>query len=251
MNLINTLQPNQQFKMISFLTPSIAGIIFISVFLSQAFSAAHGLLKDCDTGYHIRAGEYILSTLSIPKHDMFSFLSPPLPWIAHEWLSEVIMAVIYKFFGLTGIVIFFSVLISMVYYFLFKILQSLKGNIIVAAFVIILVTASSQMHWLARPHIFSMLFILAWYYLLDAYQYNNQRNLLYFQIPLMLLWVNMHGGFIIGLSILGILDPINVSPFVNVSHKSLTFTCLIPRAGNQGHSFSAPAAYPVYMIVYI
>ena len=102
-NLKNKLQVNPQSKIISFLTPSIAGIILISVFLSQIFSAAHGLLKDCDTGYHIRAGEYILDSLSIPKYDMFSFLSPPIPWTAHEWLSEVMMAVIHGICGLTGI----------------------------------------------------------------------------------------------------------------------------------------------------
>src|SRR5210317_829607 len=126
---------------------------------------------------------------------MFSFLSPPIPWTAHEWLSEVMMAAINGIFGLTGIVIFFSILISFVYYFLFKILQSLKVNIIIATIVIILVIASSRMHWLARPHIFSMLLVLLWYFLLDAYQY-DKKNILYLQIPLMLLWVNMHAGFI-------------------------------------------------------
>ena len=203
MILTDKLQADPQPKIISFLTPSIAAIIFISVFLSQIFSADHGLLKDCDTGYHIRAGEYILDGLIIPKHDMFSFLSPPIPWTAHEWLSEVIMAAIHGIFGLTGIVIFFAILNSFVYYFLFKILQSLKANIIIATFVIILVIVSSQMHWLARPHIFSMLFILLWYFLLDTYQ-DDKKNILYLQIPLMLLWVNMHAGFIVGFILNGI-----------------------------------------------
>jgi hypothetical protein len=203
MILTNKLQADSQSKIISFLTPSIAAIILISVFLSQILSAAHGLLKDCDTGYHIRAGEYILDTLSIPKHDMFSFLSPPISWTAHEWLSEVIMAAIHRLFGLTGIVIFFSILISFVYYFLFKILQSLKSIIIIATIVIILVIASSQMHWLARPHVFSMLLVLSWYFLLDAYHY-EKKNILYLQIPLMLLWVNLHAGFIIGFILNGI-----------------------------------------------
>ena len=203
MNLTNKLRDSQKSKVISFLTPSIAGIIFVSVFLSQTISAAHGLLKDCDTGYHIRAGEYILETLSIPKYDMFSFLSPPLTWIAHEWVSEVIMAAIHTLFGLIGVVIFFSVLNAFVYYFLFKILRYLKANVIIAVIVTIFVIASSQMHWLARPHIFSLLLVLIWYFLLDAYQY-DKRNILYLQIPLMLLWANMHGGFIIGFILNGI-----------------------------------------------
>jgi len=53
-------------KITSFLIPSIVDIIFISLFLLLAFSAGKDLLGDVDTGYHIRAGEYILNTFSIP-----------------------------------------------------------------------------------------------------------------------------------------------------------------------------------------
>jgi hypothetical protein len=203
LNLKEQPQTPKKSKIFYFLTPSIASFVFIAVFLSQTIQTSGGLLQDCDTGYHLRAGEYILNTLSIPKYDPFSFHSPAPPWIAHEWLSEVIMNTIYRFSGLTGIVIFFSILISFVYYFLFQVLQSLKANIIIAAIVIIFVIASSQMHWLARPHIFSMLLVVLWYFLLDAYQY-DRKNFLYLQIPLMLLWVNMHAGFIIGFVLNGI-----------------------------------------------
>ena len=112
MNFKGKPQTPKKTRIISFLTPSIASVVFIAVFLSQAIRTSGGLLQDCDTGYHLRAGEYILNTLSIPKHDMFSFLSPPIPWTAHEWLSEVMMAAINGIFGLTGIVIFFSILTS-------------------------------------------------------------------------------------------------------------------------------------------
>jgi hypothetical protein len=194
---------NDPKKNISFFTPSIADIIFISLFLYLSFSAGKGLLNDGDTGYHIRAGEYILNTFSIPKEDIFSFHTPTLPWTAHEWLSEVIMAMTHRTFGLTGIVIFFSFIISLVYYLLFKILRKNNNNIIISAFIVILVLAASKIHWLARPHIFSLLFMLIWYYLLDEYQYNH-KNCLYFFPPIMLVWVNLHGGFLAGFILIGI-----------------------------------------------
>src|SRR5574342_225738 len=110
--------------------PSIADIFFVSLFLLLSFSATNGLLADGDTGYHIKAGEIILDTLSVPRYDMFSFTSPTLEWTAHEWLSEVIMALVYRTFGLAGIVIFFAFLISSVYYLMFKMLQTHNGNIL-------------------------------------------------------------------------------------------------------------------------
>jgi hypothetical protein len=183
--------------------PSIADIIFLTLTLLMAYSTGKGLLGDCDTGYHIRTGEYILNTHSIPHYDMFSFISPHLPWTAHEWLSELIMAILFRSFGLTGVVVFFIFLLALIYFFFFRILQAEKVNILLTTLVAVLAIASSQLHWLARPHIFSLAFLLLWYYLLDAYHYRNRNQL--FLLPLtMLLWVNLHGGFIVGFILLGI-----------------------------------------------
>lgn len=190
-------------KGISLLIPAIADILFLSIFLYLSFSAGKGLLNDADTGYHIRAGEYILNNMSIPRHDIFSYLTPPIPWTAHEWLSEVIMALIHRPFGLTGIVVFFSFLIALVYYLMFKLLRTGSGNIFVLTAFVILAFASSQLHWLARPHIFSLLLMVVWYHILDSYQYRYINRLVLLP-PLMLLWVNLHGGYITGFILLGI-----------------------------------------------
>jgi hypothetical protein len=174
------------------------------------------LLGDGDTGYHIRAGEYILKTFSVPSHDIFSFLTPALPWTAHEWLSEVVMALVHRASGLSGVVFFFAGIVAAVYYFLFKIIRSYKGNIFAAIAIILLVILSSQIHWLARPHVFSLLIIVIWYHLLDLYEYRG-RNYLYFMPPLMLLWVNLHGGFIIGMVLNGIYLAGNIAKFVTAT----------------------------------
>lgn len=190
-------------KALPFLLPSIADMLFLSIFLYLSFSAGKGLLNDADTGYHIRAGEYILNTLSIPRTDIFSFISPPIPWTAHEWLSEVIMALVHNAFGLTGVVLFFAFMISLTYFLLFKITRNCSGNVFPAILVAILVIGSSQIHWLARPHIFSLILMLVWYHILDLFQYGEKNRL--WLLPLfMVLWVNLHGGYITGFILLGI-----------------------------------------------
>ena len=183
--------------------PSLADIIFLSLFLVFAFYIGGGLLGDNDTGWHIRVGEYILNTLSIPRYDLFSFINPPLPWYPYEWLSEVIMAVIHGSFGLTGIVLFFAFMIATVYYLLFRMLRQCDGNILIAVLVTVLVIASSTIHWLARPHIFTLLLLIVSYIILDDYQ-SGKNNRLYLLPFLVLLWVNLHGGFIMGIILVGI-----------------------------------------------
>jgi len=191
-----------KFKL-TFLVPSLADTIFFVLFLILSLLIPEKLLVDCDTGYHIKTGEFILNTLSVPKHDIFSWITPPPRWIAFEWLSQVIMALIHRIGGLTGIVIFFAFLISLVYYMMFKVIQKQKGNIVVAVLIALMITIASAIHWLARPHIFTLLIVIVWYYILDLYQYEG-KNYLYVLPPLMFLWVNLHGGFFLGFFLGGI-----------------------------------------------
>jgi len=189
------MNSNKQSKIFWFL-PSIAEVIFI-VILAFILSGKGNLLGDADTGYHIRAGEYIIDNLNVPSHDLFSHVTPPLEWTAHEWLSEVILALIHRATGLTGVVVAMAILIAFVHVILLRFLRVSGISIIVAACIVALSAGASIIHWLARPHIFSLLLILIWYIILDTYQY-KKKNYLYLLLPLMLLWVNLHGGFIAG-----------------------------------------------------
>jgi hypothetical protein len=182
--------------------PSISEVIFI-IILVFILKGPVNLLGDADTGYHIRTGEYIINNLKVPTYDIFSHISPPLTWTAHEWFSEVIFALIYKAFGLTGIVVTVAILIASVYAVLLRFLKSSNISAIVSVFIASLAAGASSIHWLARPHIFSLLLVLVWYMILDTYQY-KQKNYLYLLPPIMLLWVNLHGGFIAGLILLAV-----------------------------------------------
>lgn len=186
-----------------FIIPSLADVVFLFILLLLAIFQGNSLLHDGDTGYHIRAGEFIIETWSVPQHDIFSFHTPAIPWTAHEWLSEVVMAILHQWFGLTGVVIFFSCLIASIYYLMFRQLRKDDGNIFAVVVIVILVFATSHLHWLARPHIFSLLLLVIWYRILDNYEYRG-INQLYVLPPLMVLWVNLHGGYITGIILLGI-----------------------------------------------
>lgn len=182
--------------------PSIADLFFVIILLFLVFSRKGGLLADGDTGYHIRAGEYIIENLSIPYHDIFSFHTPALPWTAHEWLSEVIMALVHNMLGLPGVVAFFAVLIAFNIYLLFKVLRWQEADIYIATAVTLLVVSSAQIHWLARPHVFSLLFVVFYHHLLEEW-HREKGNRLYLLPLIMLLWVNLHGGFPGGFILIG------------------------------------------------
>jgi hypothetical protein len=181
--------------------PSFGSTIFLGIFLILLLKSGSILLADGDTGYHIRTGEYIIQNWTIPTHDLFSYLAPPPAWIAHEWLSEVIMAVIYRASGLSGIVICFSLFLALTHVLLYRSLKSTCSDIVLVIGITAVAVATSSSHWLARPHIFSLALTLVWYQALDDYQFRHRNTLIYLP-PLMLLWVNLHGGFVIGLLLL-------------------------------------------------
>lgn len=188
----------------TFLLPSVTDAIFLGIFYVLVLRAGGAeLLNDGDTGHHIRAGEIILDQRTVPREDIFSFITPRLQWTAHAWLSETLMAVIYRSWGITGIVICFASIIALIYALLFRMLLKNSRDLLLALIVTVFVVISSTLHWLARPHIFSLLFTVICCHILGEFQYRN-RNLLYLLPPIMLLWVNLHGGFIVGFILIGI-----------------------------------------------
>ena len=144
------------------LLPSIGNIIFVAIFFLLIFGSGNGLLGDGDTGYHIRTGQVILKDWRIPGHDFYSFHAPALSWTAHEWLAEVIMALLFAWAGLTGVVVFFACLLAFTHWLLYQSLRAKSDDLILCTFVALLATATSSTHWLARPHVFSILLSVIW-----------------------------------------------------------------------------------------
>ena len=63
------------------------------------------ILTDQDPYWHIAAGRWIVAHGEVPYHDVFSYTMTGAPWVPHEWLSEVILAVTYDQFGWAGLVV--------------------------------------------------------------------------------------------------------------------------------------------------
>lgn len=164
----------------------------------MSLNVGNKLLVDGDTGIHIRMGKIILEKGSLPLFDHFSYGSPPFSWSTHEWLSQVIMSVVHDSFGLTGIVIFFIFLLSFTYSLFFVFMRHHKDNILLDILLLLVVILSSQISWTARPHVFSILFLIIVLHILNSFQYKG-KTYLYLLPLIMLFWVNMHGGFIVGI----------------------------------------------------
>ncbi len=138
------------------LTAALAAVAFC-LFI---FDAPRRLFTDSDPGWHIVAGEQILATGRVPHGDSFSFLHTGRVWYAHEWGSEVLMALFHRWQGLTGVVFLFTVAIGAAIWLCFRLHLMLGGDFFLACVMASPLVATAWTHWLARPHVLSYLFLL-------------------------------------------------------------------------------------------
>ncbi len=184
--------------------PSLTDIAFLMplVFLFARLEGVRTLLGDGDTGWHVRTGQWILAHHQVPRVDMFSYTMPGKPWFAWEWLWDVAFAVIYSHGGLGSVVLVSMVVICLTFALLYRLLLRKCGNPLVAIAVTCLAAAGTTIHWLARPHLFSMLFMVVFLDVLDR-AYEGRKALLWVLPPLMAVWTNIHGGFFVGIVLVG------------------------------------------------
>jgi hypothetical protein len=185
------------------LMPSIEDVLFVAFFV-KLLSLGDTFLRDADTAWHIRAGDVILQKGFVPREDVFSYTMLGEPWINHEWLSQVIFSILHRFFGLTGLVILTLLLLCFTFLYFYRFLLELHISLFLSVILTLLAATITSVHWLARPHIFSLLLTLVWYRQLDRYQRTGAKKALYILPPLMMLWVNLHGAYLTGFILLGI-----------------------------------------------
>jgi hypothetical protein len=187
-----------------FLLPSVADLLFIAALLGLS-SGALGrlLLRDAGTGWHIRNGQLMLLTHSITRVDPFSATMSGQPWYAWEWLYDVLIAAIHNALGLNGVVFSTAAIIAATFILVFHLAIRRGGSLPVTFFLLALMMGTSAIHFLARPHVVSWLLAVIWFELLDSAQAMPDRRI-FFLPAVMLLWVNVHGGFLLGFALLGI-----------------------------------------------
>lgn len=196
-------QPEHLHPLLRWTLPTIADAIFVGVLWITLLGPRGKLLfLDGDPGWHIRAGEYMIDTLSIPRHDIFSHSMPGAWWVAYEWGAEVLFGLCHRWAGLNAVVLFVLLIISATYALLYVIIRRDGHSFTLSFLLLAFALAGSHFHWHARPHPISYLFVLVAQWLLSRYEEGAlSRRRLWLLVPLMVAWVNLHAGFIAGIVI--------------------------------------------------
>jgi hypothetical protein len=166
--------------------------------LSRAISA------DGDLAQHVTLGRLMLERRALLPTDPTLYTVGSTKFIAHEWLSELLFGALYSWLGLNGPAILATVLIATVLVVLWRELQAQGPAVWTQLGVFACVLLLVQTHFLIRPHVATWLLALIWQHWLTQWLQGRYtlRQLLTRAVPTMVLWCNLHGGFILGFLLL-------------------------------------------------
>lgn len=148
---------------------------------------------DTDTWWHIRSGEHTL-TQGMIYGDPFSHTFEGETWINHSWGSQIIMYIVWQVAGNTGLSLYTAICAVGGMALLYKIST---GNAYLRAFILILGASAAAVFWSARPQMLSFFFSTLLLFIIYHYKREN-KDWLWFIVPIMWVWSNIHAGWFIG-----------------------------------------------------
>ncbi len=153
-------------------------------------------VTDPDLWWHLKTGEYIAQHGSIPHADPFSYTRVGQPWVAHEWLTDLLLYGLHRAAGMSGLIVVFAVILCASFFFLYL---RCGPNPYVAGIAVLCAAWVTMPVWGVRPQVISLLLTSLWLLILERSERNSK--LLWWTLPLTLLWVNLHAGFAVGLAL--------------------------------------------------
>lgn len=153
-----------------------------------------------DVGFDLKGGEYIFANHRVPVYDPFSYTAPSHVYLDSHWLFQLLLFIIYSLAGVSGIILFKTLVLLATFVLLFRIGYEKKYYVISVILSLLCFLIVNERSFV-RPEIMTFLFLASYLYILHQYKYS--RNKCVFLLPvLQMVWVNMHGLFILGLVLL-------------------------------------------------
>ena len=181
--------------------------VLLFLFFTAVFINFLGPITDPDFPFHLKTGEYIWQHKEIPKDDPFSFYGEGVVTdrerftLSQYWIAQLLFYKLYFATGPAGIILLrssvFTAFIFLVWFVLRK--RGIYSSLIIATLTAIMFQAVKT----DRPQFFSFLFTLVLVLLLERFREKSASNTpLFFIPPLILLWANMHAGFVFGIAVI-------------------------------------------------
>ncbi|MGW8178404.1 MAG: hypothetical protein ACWGQW_06510, partial [bacterium] len=181
-------------------------------------------LRLLDFWWHLKIGEIIIDTVSIPRNDMFSFTIEGKTFVLQNWLTEALYSLIYRIGGLellivTNTLVLVGSLLA-IYHLCWDPLKRVRPAVLACGFAVL---ALAGVYSNVRPQTVSFLFFAVFYWILLRYSH-GQRCFPWLLPLLMALWVNLHGAFVLGLGLIALFLVLETVRRLSIGKRSDTLS---------------------------
>jgi len=159
--------------------------------------------NDPDLWWHLKTGEIIWNTHSIPQTDVFSFTTNQHAWTAHEWLSQVAIYAAWRLWDYQGLMLWLCVSGSLLIIGQYVLCSLYSGNAKAALLGGLVVWFFATVGLTIRPHVLGYL-LLTCELLIVHLGRTRSRQWFLLLPPLFCVWANCHGSFFIGFVVLAV-----------------------------------------------
>ena len=159
--------------------------------------------SDPDLWGHVRFGQIFVAKRHLLHHDIYSYSAAGHPWRDHEWLAEVLMAAVYNTAGVAGLKLWKFVCSAAALLCVVDTEASAGARPTLQLAILFAAAFGLVLQAQLRPQMFSFALLAALLALVARDTYRRDAPL-WLVIPLMVLWVNLHGGFFIGVAALAL-----------------------------------------------
>ncbi|HEY8633801.1 MAG TPA: hypothetical protein VIO34_02430 [Candidatus Dormibacteraeota bacterium] len=158
-------------------------------------------IQDPDFWWHLRVGRWMVENGRLPSHDLFTYTVPVHVWTDHEYLTEVLMWLVYSATGAVGIAILFGLVTWAGFWLIYR--QVRRQPFVIVGLGLALGALAGWPIWGPRAQMITFALSCLELYWLQGYLSGRSRALNFFPL-VMAVWANLHGGWVIGFAWLGV-----------------------------------------------
>ncbi|MCC7531223.1 MAG: hypothetical protein IT342_22135 [Candidatus Melainabacteria bacterium] len=184
-------------SLFSIFAPQSGGWFFVYLLGGMLFMRPDMFLWDGGTCRHIINGEYFLAHHSMPANNYTSAIFNSDPCLTRCWLGDVISGAVFSQFGMTGIVLVFSIVGALGLMWSYQMARARGMGLLAGLVLILLVMPAVGMHWSARCHVYTYLPFLILYYIVFVSEHKVAWRAIAAAL-VMGVWANLHGSYTVG-----------------------------------------------------
>ena len=178
-------------------------VMLASLLCVLAVLTVRDRFDDPDMWWHLKMGQIILTTHTIPTTDLFSYTTNHHAWVPHEWLAQVLIYSAYSLGGYRGLMLWLCFFTAALLIAGYALCWLYAGNAKVALVGAMVIWFFATVGFSVRPQMIGYLLLIIELLLLQLGRTRSPRWFLWLP-PLFAIWVNCHGSFFLGLVIAGV-----------------------------------------------